>query len=101
MDTLRSMGAKILDKTEQNEASTGNLKRATAASTEPHITSADSRYLLLLGSIQTLLPILSDVTEALWLSAHSYYQVYRLSDDAAESQTNRHNALVEHLDPIS
>lgn len=78
MDTLRKIGAKILDKRIKGEPS-GVLQhtRDSPPCTTVHA-GLLNKQLLLLDCIQTILPLLSDLTEVLWTAAHYCYQVCRL-----------------------
>ncbi|KAF9907200.1 hypothetical protein EC991_011190 [Linnemannia zychae] len=80
MDTLRKIGAKVLDRREQDE-SKWKLKHVHGSSSDATTTLIKSnQQLLVLGSIQTIIPLLSDMTEILWTSAHSCYQEWYDSD---------------------
>jgi hypothetical protein len=78
MDTLRKIGAKILDKRVKGESS-GVLPqtRGSPPGTTVHAGLTDKQFPLL-ECIQTILPLLSDLTEFLWNAAHYCYQVCRL-----------------------
>ncbi|KAF9279006.1 hypothetical protein BGZ88_000230 [Linnemannia elongata] len=74
MDTLRKIGARTLDRKEKVESS-GGLKCTHGTPSGTRVAAGlTNMQLQLLGSIQTILPLLSDLTEILWNAAHSCYQ---------------------------
>ncbi|KAK3839360.1 MAG: peptidase family C50-domain-containing protein [Linnemannia elongata] len=80
MDTLRKIGAKTLERKEKVESS-GGLKRTHDSPLGTTIAAElTHRQMHLLGSIQTILPFLSDLTEVLWNAAHSCYQEWYEGD---------------------
>ncbi|KAF9105230.1 hypothetical protein BGX29_000419 [Mortierella sp. GBA35] len=83
MDKLRSVGAKILDKIEQVE-SVGGTRHALVSSSGAAVASGPTiKDLPLLGSIQTVLQSLSDLTETLWSLAGTCYQERFESDQTS------------------
>ncbi|KAG0297543.1 hypothetical protein BGZ96_005851 [Linnemannia gamsii] len=80
MDTLRKIGAKILDKKVKGEPSVvPQHTRDSPPDTTVHA-GLTNKQLLLLDCIQTILPLQSDLTEVLWTAARYCYQEWYEAD---------------------